>query len=166
MAAKKKAPRLGKSVSGKAKRCVAGGAGAACTEGTNSGPSRAVAGGARTSVAHRLRPLSTARSTVSGPSATRAARRPGRRAGAKITGHGSACESDAVQREQGRRARTGRCEPPAGVAVPPPDPEVTGSTLTEINASPESRQRQSAAQLQSDGWPARLACAWIRRARR
>jgi len=26
-------------------------------------------------------------------------------------------------------------EPPAGVALPPPDPEVTGSTLTEVNAS-------------------------------
>ena len=106
---------------------------------------------------------SSARSTVSGPSSGVSAIHDA--ATAKL----AATEDVASQfpfnaakpSEFGEAART----PAAGQTVEPPHPLVTGSTLTETNASPKVGKRQSADELQPDQRPARSRARRFRRPR-
>ncbi len=81
--------------------------------------------------------MSTARSTMSGPSVPVPPLALADAAARKLAG--TAALAKAMPHNANKAAEYGRAsaEPPAGVAVAPPDEEVTGSTLTEVNASPK-----------------------------
>ena len=81
--------------------------------------------------------LSTARSTVSGPSVPVPPGVPTDRLARKLVG--TAALAKAMPFNANKAAEYGRAtaKPPTGVTAPPPDEEVTGSTLTETNASPK-----------------------------
>ena len=81
--------------------------------------------------------LSTARATVSGPSVAVPTGVPSDAAARKLAG--TAALAQAMPFNTNKAAEYGRAtaEPPTGVTALPSDDEVTGSTLTEINASPK-----------------------------
>ena len=57
---------------------------------------------------------------------------------AQDAGHAGPGRRLPVQRQQARRDRRGARKPKPGATAEPPDPAVTGSTLTEANASPKT----------------------------
>ena len=78
---------------------------------------------------------STGRSTVSGPSTPVPAGTPADAPARKLVGTAALAKAMPYNANKAAEHGPGAAQPPAGVAIPPPDVEVTGSTLTEVNAS-------------------------------